>query len=92
MKGVWASLPSIKTVLLVAFILFAVFWNLQSHNSLVDAVGAAYVAVSVVGFTAAWVFALGYGVVWVLRLVRRGEEEERSDWVKSAQARSWVGR
>lgn len=89
LRYLFHSLPSFHTLLTISVVLFAIFWNLAATNSLTTTVGTAYVAIAVLTFTAAWVVVLAYGVVWVMRLVERGREEEKQDWVKSAQARSW---
>ena len=86
-----SSMPTIRTLLIIGVVLFSVFWNLAAHQSLTQAVGNAYVALSVVCFTLGWVVALVFGIVWLSRLVARGEEAERLDAVRLAQER-WSAR
>ena len=82
-----SSIPNPKTILIIGIVAFMVIWNIADAQSLTQAVGNAYVALSVVCFTLAWVVALVASVIWLSRLVARGEEAEGLDLVKAAQER-----
>ena len=82
-----SSMPTIRTLLIIGVVLFSVFWNLAAYQSLTQAVGNAYVALSVVCFTLAWVVALVFGIVWLSRLVAKGEAVERLELLKIEQDR-----
>jgi hypothetical protein len=80
-------MPTIRTLLIIGVVLFSVFWNLAAHQSLTQAIGNAYVALSVACFTLAWVVALVFGIVWLSRLVAKGEAAERLELLKVEQDR-----
>lgn len=82
-----AAIPSTQTLLVVSIIILAVFWNLSNSGSLIQSIGAAYVALAVLVFTLAWMIVLGLGLIWAVRLLARGREAEGLDLIRAAQAR-----
>lgn len=82
-----SSMPTLRTLLIIGAVLFSIFWNLAAYQSLTQAIGNAYIALSVVCFTLAWIIALVFGIAWLSRLVAKGEAAERLELLKVEQDR-----
>lgn len=91
-QTILSTLPSLQACLFTATVLFMLAWNLALTNNLTQVVSTAFVAIAVLTLTVLLVVSMGVCVVWVVRMVARGEEAERLDVLKQEQEKMFAGR